>query len=190
MKVALGIGVAFVVFVAVILAGGYVLPAKVRLDAQIYVERPAYYVNRLLKFPKDYETWLPWSGGRLRLPKDYNHPERAMDVDDWGVPQGMSVGWVPRWFAVLAPEQVALTWFDDEIQVDYQLNFPLGLTASSWIKMDGACSVSGVRWTVLLDAGHNPLHRYQLFFLKNGLYGDMMAGLRRLKRVVEASPLD
>jgi uncharacterized protein YndB with AHSA1/START domain len=165
------------VAVALLVAGGFLLPAKVEVSRSVAIQAaPAAifpYVANLKRWPQ----WTVWYEREPGMIASYEGPEGA-------------VGSVSRWHGKDGEGQLTLTAVEPDRLIEYELVFDGSMRTQGGIALASAAAGTVVTWRFASDAGMNPLARYFGLVLDRMIGADFDAGLARLKLRVETPPTD
>jgi hypothetical protein len=170
--------IAFAALVALVLAGGFVLPSKFRVERSTTINAPAEAVYAHVANLRRWQDWSPWSAGK------YPGTRWVSGGTEMGV------GAVHSWSGSdVGNGTLSLTQADPKTGVAYDMALEQGrYVIHGRISFAPAGQGTQVTWVDEGDIGGNPLKHYAVLFLKPALGGKLEEALAGLKKQVEALP--
>lgn len=158
-----------------LVAIGFVLPARFKLQRSLEIAAPADRVYPLIAAPAEWKRWSIW-----------NQRDPAMAIVYSGPPSGAGAKWAWR----SASEGNGAMEFTDAVpneRIGYVLSFPeMGMQSHGALTLAPAGNGVRVTWTNEGDMGGNPINRWFGLFMDKLVGPDFDAGLANLKKLAEA----
>jgi hypothetical protein len=171
--------IALATWMALVLAVGFMLPSKYRVERSTIINAPAKAVYAQVAHLKSWRDWSPWNAS--------SYPS-----NQWmfGGPE-VGVGAVRSWSGEdVGTGTLSLTQADPETGVSYDMSLKDGrYLLHGRISFSSAGQGTRVTWVDEGDLGGGPLMPYLRFPLQSRLGRDLEQALARLKTRVEAGSL-
>jgi hypothetical protein len=171
--------IACAAWVALVLAVGFVLPSKYRVERSTTIHAPAEAVYAQVAHLERWQDWAPWNA-------------KKYPGNQWmfGGP-AMGVGAVRSWRGEdVGTGTLSLTEADPKTGVAYDMSLEDGrYLLHGRISFSPEGEGTRVTWVDEGDLGGGPLLHYLRFPLQSRLGGQLEAALAQLKKRVEAGPL-
>jgi len=171
--------IAFAAWVALVLAVGFVLPSKYRVERSTTIHAPAEAVYAQVAQLERWQDWAPWNA-------------RKYPGNQWmfGGP-AVGVGAVRSWSGEdVGTGTLSLTQADPKTGVAYDMSLEDGrYLLHGRISFTPEGEGTRVTWVDEGDLGGGPLVHYLRFPLQSRLGGQLEEALAQLKKRVEAGPL-
>ena len=165
------------VFVAVFVAGGFLLPASTHLERSTTIDRPPADVHAMLDSFRRFNEWSPWAEADPNARYAYSGPERGVGAKLSWTGDPNSVGTGSQEIIESEPGRRVVTALDFGQMGQARATFT--------IAPDGA----GSRVTWAFDTDHAGIaDRWFGLLLERMVGGDYEKGLAKLKAVMEAEP--
>lgn len=178
MKWLVRVVVALIVFVVVLFAAGFLLPAQFKVQRSIDIAAPAGNVYALIVDPREWKRWAVW-----------NERDPAMKIEYSGAASGPGARWSWR-SKTEGNGSMEFTEAALDKRLGYKLDFPdFGMQSNGMLTLVPAGPQGpGVHltWTMEGTLGSNPMHRWLGVFMDKMVGADFEGGLRNLKRLAEA----
>lgn len=176
MKFLIRAGVAVLALIVLLLAIGFVLPSRFKVERSMEIAAPPAKVYPLLASPAAWKDWSVW-----------NRRDPAMKLDYGGPASGAGARW--RWQS--ATEGNGEMEFTDAVpdkRIGYRLSFPdFGMQSTGALTLEPTATGVRVRWSNEGDMGGNPVNRWFGLFMDKMVGPDFEAGLANLKQLAEKS---
>ena len=160
--------------VLLLVAIGFVLPARFKVQRSLEIAAPADRVYPLIAAPAEWKRWSIW-----------NQRDPAMTIEYGGPPSGAGAKWAWR----SASEGNGAMEFTDAVpneRIGYVLSFPeMGMQSRGALALTPAGTGVRVTWTNEGDMGANPINRWFGLFMDKLVGPDFDAGLANLKKLAE-----
>lgn len=157
-----------------LVAVGFVLPARFKVQRSIEIAAPADKVYPLIAAPAEWKRWSIW-----------NQRDPAMAIEYSGPPAGAGAKWAWR----SASEGNGAMEFTEAVpneRIGYALSFPeMGMQSRGALTLVPAGNGVRVTWTNEGDMGGNPINRWFGLFMDKLVGPDFEAGLANLKKAAE-----
>ena len=176
MKVLKWIAATLLVFLAVLLVGGFLLPSTFAIERSIEVAAPPAKVYALVADPRAWTQWSVW-----------NKRDPQMRVVYSGAASGAGAKWA---WQSQSEGDGAMTFIAAEPprRVAYDLFFPdFGTTSHGDLRFEPTGAGTRVTWTMQGDMGRNPLFHWMALMSDRLIGKDFEAGLAGLKAAAEKS---
>jgi uncharacterized protein YndB with AHSA1/START domain len=162
------------VFIAVLVIGGYLLSSKFTASRSTVINAPPDKVYPLVASPREWKQWSVW-----------NRRDPAMQIEYAGPDSGAGAKWT--WHSKSEGDgSMTFTAAEPPRRVAFELYFPdFGTTSSGDITLAPEGSGTRVVWTMNGDMGANPLFRWFALFADSMVGKDFESGLANLKAVAE-----
>lgn len=171
--------IAFAAWVALVLAVGFVLPSKYRVERSTTIHAPAEAVYAQVAWLERWQDWAPWNA-------------RKYPGNQWmfGGP-AVGVGAVRSWSGEdVGTGTLSLTQADPKTGVAYDMSLEDGrYLLHGRISFSPEGEGTRVTWVDEGDLGGGPLLHYLRFPLQSRLGAQLEVALAQLKKRVEAGPL-
>jgi len=175
MKIVKWIGIVLLVFLAVLVIGGFMLPSTFVVARSADIAAPPEKIYALVADPRGWRQWSAW-----------NRRDPQMHITYSGPPSGAGAKW--EWSSKSQGDgAMTFTAAEPARRVAYELYFPdFGTTSTGDIRFVPRGQATRVIWTMYGDMGKNPLYHWMALGA-NGMVGkDFSEGLAGLKAAAEA----
>jgi uncharacterized protein YndB with AHSA1/START domain len=166
--------IGLLVLVALLLAGGLLLPSTFRVSRSIEVAAPPQRVYALVADPREWKQWSVW-----------NRRDPAMPIVYSGPASGAGATW--EWKSASEGDgRMSFIAAEPPRRVAYELVFPdFGTTSHGELRLEPAPTGTRVTWTMNGDMGRNPMFAWLALFADGMVGKDFDAGLVNLKALAE-----
>jgi uncharacterized protein YndB with AHSA1/START domain len=164
-----------VALILILIAVGFLLPSRYKVQRSIEVAAPPDKVYTLIADPREWKRWTVW-----------NRRDPAMKIEYAGPPSGVGAKW--SWqsrsegsgameFTAAMPGQ----------RLGYRLSFPeFGIQSDGVLLLETFGGGTRVIWTNEGDMGSSPLNRWFGVMMDTLVGPDFEAGLANLKQLAES----
>lgn len=168
------------IFLVLLLAIGFLLPAQVEIKRNLVIHATPAQVHPLIENLKHWEAWTPW-GPEVDPTVVYTYSGAEKGV-------GAEFSWKGE---KMGEGSMILTKSDAVSGISYVINFNHGeMTSEGFMAYEPVAEGTQVTWVDKMDLGSNPIKRYFGLLMDSMLGHDFDKGLAKLKQVVEASKLE
>jgi uncharacterized protein YndB with AHSA1/START domain len=168
--------IALLLLVAVVIVGGFVLPASTHVERSISIARPPAEVFAMLNSYRRFNEWSPWHGRDPKTVYTYEGPTEGVGAGMRWSSEQSDVGKGRQTIIESVPNEKVGTRLEFEGQNDAIATF--ALTAEG----DG----TRVVWSFDTEHGKNPISRWFGLMLDRWVGGDFAQGLAKLKTLLES----
>lgn len=174
MKALKWIAVVVLALAAVLLVGGWLMPATFTVTRSVSVAAPPDKVYALVADPRRWKDWSVW-----------NRRDPAMEISYSGPPSGSGATWA--WKSRTEGDgRMTFTTAEPGQRLGYELFFPdFGTTSTGELRLKPAGAGTEVSWVMNGNFGSNPLFRWLVPFADGMVGKDFEAGLANLKALAE-----
>ena len=177
MRLAKALLVALIALVALVIAGGLLIPPRFSVVRSVSIDAPPERVYALVANPR---AWPQWSAWHQRDP--------AMKIDYSGPATGAGAAWA--WHSASEGEgEMTFTAAEPDRRLAFALSFPdFGTTSTGELALAATpAGATRVTWTLDGDMGASPPLRWMALLADDLVGKDFEAGLGRLKALAEAT---
>ncbi len=161
--------------VVALVAVGFILPSKFKVQRSIDIAAPAERIYGLIADPREWKRWTVW-----------NQRDPSMKIEYSGPASGTGA----RWSWQSKSEGNGSMEFTDAkpgSQLAYRLSFPdFGLQSNGLLAIAPAGAGSKITWTNEGNLGASPVNRWFGVFMDRMVGSDFEAGLANLKKLAES----
>lgn len=160
--------------IAVVLAGGLMIPPKFSVTRSISIAAAPDKIYPLIADPRAWKQWSAW-----------NQRDPAMVIDYSGPASGAGAVWA--WKSKSQGDgRMSFTTAEAPKSLSYELYFPdFGSTSTGEFRLTPSDGGTEVSWSMDGDMGRNPLNRWMGLFMDRMVGPDFDAGLAKLKALAE-----
>lgn len=162
----------------VLVVGGLLLPSATRVERDIFIERPPAQVFAVVNSLARFNEWSPWSGLDPGTVYSYSGPAAGA---------GASMTWSGNATVGSGSQRIVESRHASMVvtSIDFGASQAIGT-----LVLESERQGTGVGWSLTIEHGYNPLHRWFGALLLERMIGpDIERGLARLKSVVEDTPV-
>lgn len=174
MKTLKWIAITVLALSAVLLVGGWLMPATFTVTRSVTVAAPPDKVYALVADPRRWKEWSVW-----------NRRDPAMEISYSGPPSGSGATWA--WKSKTEGDgRMTFTAAEPGQRLGYELYFPdFGTTSTGEFRLQAQGSGTQVTWSMNGDMGSNPVYRWMGLFMDKMVGPDFDSGLTQLKATAE-----
>ncbi|MDX5347212.1 MAG: SRPBCC family protein [Hymenobacteraceae bacterium] len=175
MQILKKIGLSILALLVVLVAVGFMLPAKVHVERSLVIKAKAEPVFHQINNLKNWEKWSPWHQMDPEMQLIYAGPEAGIGAKYSWTSNHERVGNGALTIKESVPFQKIIT------EMDFMEN---GVASSAYI-FEETPEGTKVTWTMDSDMGYNLVSRYFGLMLDSFLGPDFEQGLQSLKNLTE-----
>lgn len=167
------------VFLALLLLAGFLLPREVALERSVYITKSPQVVFPYVNNLRNFNRWSPWyeldPGARYK----YSGPGKGAGAEMRWSSEKPSVGNGSQTITASEPYSLVRT----------QLDFGDQGEAVAEFRLQPQGSGSNITWHFNTDMGNGPIARWMGLLVKKTVGDSYRQGLDKLKNLVESEPL-
>lgn len=176
MKILRGAIITIVVLIALIVVGGFLLPAETRFSRSIVVQRPVDDMFLMLNGFNQFNRWSPWYDLDPATEYMFEGPASGVGAKMYWSSESPNVG----------KGSQEITQVQEPHRIDVALAFEGQDPALSWYELSENGEGTEVRWGFATDFGANPINRYFGLIIEGLIAPDYEKGLAKLKAYAES----
>ena len=167
---------ALLLLIVVLLAIGFVLPSKYKVERSQEIAAPPEKVFSYLDDPRAWARWTAW-----------NQRDPTMKITYGGPDKGQGAKW-SRESKTEGNGSMEFIRAESPRVLEYKLSFPdFDMTSTGKLELTSGSASTKVTWTNEGDVGGNPLMHYFAVLMDRMVGPDFEAGLKNLKTQAEKS---
>jgi len=157
-----------------LLIAAFFMPAQVNVERSLAMQGPASRIHDYLVDPERFADWSPWA-----------QRDPAMEIRSVGSDRGE--GMVMEWQSDREPDgRYEVITTEPGAFVIHHLQVGERMTGEGRFEIEPEQGRQRVTWSVVLEAGANPLDRYMIHLREDTLGESLFSGLTHLKVRVES----
>ena len=174
MRILIRILALFVLFIVLVVAAGFLLPARFEASRSTVIATAPDKIWPLLEDPRAWKRWTVW-----------NRRDPAMEIQYSGAARGAGAIW--SWRSRSEGDgRMSFVKAEPPHELTYQLEFSdSGPASYGELRLEAEGNSTRVIWSMSGEAGWNPLARWFGVFANRAIGPDFEAGLANLKQLAE-----